>query len=148
MLIRRMKEAYEVRFSRRCYYICLGIIAAAIISLIILHVLGIAPTEIIDSPCVWITCLGIYCPGCGGTRAVEALCKGQLWKSFVYHPLVLYTAVLIGVYVISHTLNIVTKGRIRAMMFRPVYLYLMIVIIVIQCIVKNVLKFSFGIVLC
>ena len=143
-----MKENYEMRLSRNCYYICLGLIAAAVICMIIMHILKISPTQLIDSPCVWITGLGIYCPGCGGTRAVEALCKGQLWRSFVYHPVVLYVAVLISLYVISHTLNLITGGRIRAMMFRAIYLYLMIGIIVIQCIVKNVLKFGFDILLC
>lgn len=34
---------------------------------------------------------GLYCPGCGGTRAVRSLLKGDLWMSFRYHPLVLYT---------------------------------------------------------
>ena len=59
-------------------------------------------------------------------------------KSFFYHPVVPYTAVLVGCYVISHTLNIFSKGKIKAMMFRPAYLYVMIAIIVIQCVIKNV----------
>lgn len=36
---------------------------------------------------------GWYCPACGGTRAVLALMKGQLFHSFCYHPLVLYSLV-------------------------------------------------------
>lgn len=42
-------------------------------------------------PCVFHSLTGLYCPGCGGTRAVRALLKGDLWMSFQYHPLVLYT---------------------------------------------------------
>lgn len=41
-------------------------------------------------PCVFHSLTGLYCPGCGGTRAVRALLKGDLWMSFQYHPLVLY----------------------------------------------------------
>lgn len=42
-------------------------------------------------PCMFQALTGLYCPGCGGTRAVRALLKGDLWMSFQYHPLVLYT---------------------------------------------------------
>lgn len=46
-------------------------------------------------PCLfhWIT--GLYCPGCGGTRAIGALLQGQLLKSFCYHPFVLYAAIAV-----------------------------------------------------
>ena len=141
-------DTYDLRLARNCYYVCLGIIAVSAIACLILHVLDIAPTEVIDSPCVWITFLGVYCPGCGGTRAVEALLRGELLHSFLYHPLVLYTVVLVTVYVISHTLNIISKGRVRAMLFRGIYLYLMIAIILVQWIAKNILKLVFCIELC
>lgn len=143
-----MKDTYDVRLSRNCYYVCLGIITVAVIACLILHILEISPTQIIDSPCVWITFLGVYCPGCGGTRAVEALLQGDLIRSFIYHPLVLYTVVIVAAYVFSHTLNIVSKGKVKAMLFRGIYLYLMIAIILVQWFVKNILKLVFYIELC
>jgi len=45
-------------------------------------------------PCVFHLLTGLYCPGCGGTRAVRYLLKGQLRNSIQYHPLVLYMAVI------------------------------------------------------
>ena len=86
-----------------------------------------------------------YCPGCGGTRAVEYLLKGHLIKSFIYHPVVPYTALLVICYIISHTLNIFSKGKIKAMLFRPIYFYIMIAIILLQCIIKNLLIIIKGI---
>lgn len=41
-------------------------------------------------PCVFHSLTGLYCPGCGGTRAVKCLLRGDLRMSFQYHPLVLY----------------------------------------------------------
>ena len=35
---------------------------------------------------------GIYCPGCGGRRALAALLTGHPAASFLYHPLVVYGA--------------------------------------------------------
>lgn len=49
---------------------------------------------LLHAPCVFHLLTGLYCPGCGGTRAVRYLLKGQLGNSVQYHPLVLYAAVL------------------------------------------------------
>ncbi|MCI8516940.1 MAG: DUF2752 domain-containing protein [Hungatella sp.] len=38
-------------------------------------------------PCLFHALTGLYCPGCGGTRAVGYLLHGDLIKSLQYHPL-------------------------------------------------------------
>lgn len=53
--------------------------------------------------CIWDKMLGIYCPGCGGTRAVLALLHGKPLLSLWYHPFVLYAAVLYACFMLSHT---------------------------------------------
>ncbi len=143
-----MKDTDLMGLSRKCYYVCLVLIAVMLLFMMTLKVLEIPITALDDSPCVWITYFGIYCPGCGGTRAVEALFDGALLQSFIYHPVVLYTVAVVGAFVTSHTLHIVSQGRTKVMLFRPVYLYIMVAIILVQCIVKNVLKFVFFIELC
>ncbi len=45
-------------------------------------------------PCLFQRLTGLYCPGCGATRALRALLKGRLLQSLLYHPLVLYLAVM------------------------------------------------------
>lgn len=52
-------------------------------------------------PCLFHTLTGGYCPGCGGTRAIRALGRGQVFLSFCYHPLVLYLAVFLPVLLFS-----------------------------------------------
>lgn len=44
-------------------------------------------------PCLFHFLTGFYCPGCGGTRAVRALLRGDVVKSFCYHPFVLYAVI-------------------------------------------------------
>ncbi|MEY8354136.1 DUF2752 domain-containing protein [Lachnospiraceae bacterium 54-53] len=48
----------------------------------------------IGFPCMFHSLTGFYCPGCGGTRAVRSLLRGDLRMSFQYHPLVLYTVLV------------------------------------------------------
>lgn len=43
-------------------------------------------------PCLFQMMTGLYCPGCGGTRAVRALLSGHPVLSFLYHPVVPYMA--------------------------------------------------------
>ena len=52
-------------------------------------------------PCLFHLLTGLYCPGCGGTRAVRAMAAGNLRLSFQYHPLVLYTAAVLTVELLS-----------------------------------------------
>ncbi len=47
---------------------------------------------ILSLPCLFRLFTGLYCPGCGGTRAVLALLSGNIRKSFFYHPFVPYMA--------------------------------------------------------
>ncbi|WP_313580862.1 DUF2752 domain-containing protein [Lacrimispora sp.] len=46
-------------------------------------------------PCLFHSLTGLYCPGCGGTRAVRSLLRGDLRMSFQYHPLVLYAVLIL-----------------------------------------------------
>lgn len=56
-------------------------------------------------PCIFRRVTGMYCPGCGGTRAVVELLKGNILRSLWYHPVVVYTAGLYGWYLISNTIE-------------------------------------------
>lgn len=89
-------------------------------------------------PCLFHLLTGYYCPGCGGTRAVQALLAGNLLRSFWYHPFVLYTTVVCGWFMISQTIERITGGRIKiGMHFREIYMWIAIAIIAVNCLVKN-----------
>ena len=44
-------------------------------------------------PCIFHLLTGLYCPGCGGTRAVKYLLQGDWKNSLIYHPFVLYCVI-------------------------------------------------------
>lgn len=97
-------------------------------------------------PCVLYSLLGIYCPGCGGTRAVKALLHGQIIQSLYYHPLVLYTAVIYLVFMLSQTISLLSRGRIKGIHFHYWFLYGALVVTALNFIGKNLLKFAFGVI--
>lgn len=53
----------------------------------ILYLKVIAPTFQLHIPCIFNKLTGLYCPGCGITRAALALLDIQLYQSFRYNML-------------------------------------------------------------
>lgn len=97
-------------------------------------------------PCVFYYFTGYYCPGCGGTRAFRELLRGHFFSSFLYHPVVLYGAGLYFWFLFSHTVEKVSKGYVKiAMRYTDGYLYGAVVLILIQWILKNLIKAVWGI---
>ena len=75
-----------------------------------------------------------------------ALLHGHLIRSFVLHPFVPYTAVFGGWFMLSQTLQRISRGRLHiGMHFRSLYMWLALAIIVVNCIVKNMLILFCGI---
>ena len=101
----------------------------------------------LHSNCIFWEMFGIYCPGCGGTRAVLALAQGHLLRSLWYHPLVLYCVVMYLAFMLSHTLEKLHVPYIKGMKFREWIFYGMLVILVLNFLLKNFLKFKFGIIM-
>lgn len=96
-------------------------------------------------PCAFYSLFGFYCPGCGGTRAVLALLQGHFLQSLWYHPLVLYTAILYGGFMLSHTLEKFRILNFRGWRFHNWYLYTALIITVLNWGIKNFLMYYYNI---
>lgn len=91
------------------------------------------------SHCVFHRMTGLYCPGCGGTRAVVALFRGKILTSLFYHPIVVYTAVFAGWFMISQTVERLSSGKLRiGMRYRDIYLWIALMLVVLNCFIKNI----------
>lgn len=100
-----------------------------------------------QAECIFWKALGAYCPGCGGTRSLLSLVHGDILLSIWYHPLIMYCVFLYVVYMITHTLEKLHVPYVKGMRFRVNYLYGALWIIGVNCVLKNVLKFGFGIIM-
>lgn len=97
--------------------------------------------------CILYEFLGLYCPGCGGTRAVTALFHGKLLESLWYHPIVLYGVIIYGGFLLSHTLERLKICKIKGWRFHPWHLTAAVMILVLNFLGKNVLLVGFHITL-
>ena len=87
----------------------------------------------------------VYCPGCGGTRAVMALFRGQLLRSFYYHPAVPVTAVLAGIYLLSQTLWRLRGQKGWVLHYDPKWPGMLVGLFLLNCAVRNILWLGFAV---
>lgn len=127
------------------YFIGLAAIVIGAAGFFFISLLPESLRRFLVGPCPLLTLTGFYCPGCGGSRAVYYLLHGKLLKSLICHPIVLYGLAVGLPFMVTQTLALITKGRIRGMRFRPGYLYAAAVIIIANFVLKNVLKLIFHI---
>lgn len=96
-------------------------------------------------PCFFSEVLGIYCPGCGGTRAVAALIHGRFLQALWYHPLVPYGAVLFGGFMLTQSMKRMGIRGIKGWKYHNWYLYGAVALILVNFLVKNGLRLGWGI---
>lgn len=125
----------------------MGLFALAAIGLTIFVYFQLVLPNFPTFPCVFLSVLGIYCPGCGGTRAVEALIHGKLLLSVWYHPLVPYSVIIFVGFMVTQTLERLHIGKIKGWKFHNWYVYIALVIVAGNWILKNILMLGFGILL-
>lgn len=99
--------------------------------------------QVLHQPCAFQQLLHIYCPGCGGTRAVYSLLRFRLWESFLEHPVVLFTALVGTEYYIGAIITLIRNNGKRYYYVRVWFCYVALGIIVVNFILKNLLLIVF-----
>lgn len=98
-------------------------------------------------PCIMSEVFGLYCPGCGGTRALVALMHGRFLLSVWYHPLIPYSAVIMGGFMLTQGLHRLGLKGIKGWKFHNWYLYGAIALLIVNFLIKNMLRLIWGIVM-
>lgn len=88
-------------------------------------------------PCIFHEVTGLYCPGCGGTRAIIALAKLDIYQAIRYNIL---TVIAIPVFCTALICKYIFKIKYK---IPDLVWYFVIVIIIIYGILRNIPYFSF-----
>ncbi len=134
-----MNDKKRMRLECDLYIIGWYLLGMGFLLFGIWSVLPASALEKFTTPCMFRVVTGLYCPGCGGTRAVTMLLAGKVRASFWYHPVVPYGAAVYVWYMVSHTAEYLSDGRLNiGMRYRNLYLWAALTIVVLQTVVKNI----------
>lgn len=97
------------------------------------------------SVCWFYTEYHIYCPGCGCTRALIAMMRGQWAASLYYNPAVLLVSGLLTVYLGSQTIWRIRGRRGWVLHYADWWLPGLLILLAVNCILRNILWQGFGI---
>lgn len=127
----------EKDFELILYLIGIVVATVLILAALLLYYIGKYNGDNFFALCYIQYFTGIYCPGCGGTRAFINLIHGNILQSMRYNIFVPYGIVVTLVFYISQTLRFITKGRIKGVRFYKWFLYGGIIALIISFVTKN-----------
>lgn len=87
----------------------------------------------------------VYCPGCGGTRSLLALLRGDVLASVYYHPALPILLGVLGVYMLSQTIWRLRGRQGWVLRYRTWWAPCMVWILLGNCLLRNILLSAFEI---
>lgn len=129
-------------FTDREIYPALLITVAALLAAAMFWVLAGKPTI---SICWFYSRHHIYCPGCGCTRSLIALLRGEILHALYWNPAVPYTVGLILSYLVSQTVWRLRGRQGWVLRYDGWWFPVLFLILAGNCILRNVLWWCFAI---
>lgn len=126
-------------------YIYYSLIIASVLLILLVIVYNAFFSHIHISSCYIYDNFQVYCPGCGCTRAFISLINFDIKNSFYYNPTVLYSVIILSLYLFTQTIDRSFKHKKYIMPYSNFYLYTGTCILVLNCIIRNVLLLIFKI---
>ena len=95
--------------------------------------------------CIFKKNMHLYCPGCGGSRALVYLLNFDLLRSFIYYPPLLVSIIFILDLDLRAFISFLKNDFSFLRSFRTKFLILIPIFIIANFIIRNVLLVAFGI---
>ncbi len=91
----------------------------------------------IGVPCVINKCFGVYCPGCGMTRAVDALLKLDFKEAFKYNVFSIILFPILFIVCVIFIWNMIFKGNKINIKYNNVLLIILATCLLLYGILRN-----------
>jgi cell division protein FtsW (lipid II flippase) len=108
-----------------------GVVCAAVLFLFDPAACGFFP------PCVFHRLTGLWCPGCGSTRALHQLAHGHLSAAFDLNPLMVLMLPVLGCALVLLRVHRVTGKPSHAFIASPVWAWLVLGCVAVFWILRN-----------
>ena len=110
------------------------VLPAALVAAVVVVVFMINPAgnPLLPS-CPLHTLTGMYCPGCGSTRALHQLLHGHLVAAFRFNPLMVATLPLLGALVLKRD----------SLTVRPIWIWVLLGTVICFGILRNIPQYPF-----
>ena len=95
--------------------------------------------------CYFMRLTGIYCPGCGATRALFCLLRGKIAESMLANPIVFFSACVLLIFYLSQTLRFISRGRLRGLKYSNLYVIFGGGLLLMNWLVKNIFLLALNI---
>lgn len=126
------------------YFIGIIVAIVVIISIAIVNYAINATGYVVFKSCLFRQITGLYCPGCGGTRALILLLHGKILTSIIYHPFTIYILVIFLIFYISQSARFITKGSINGVQFHKWMIIVGGIILILNFMIKNIILIIFN----
>lgn len=91
-------------------------------------------------PCIFKLITGFYCPGCGITRAILSILKGDVYQAFRYNSIIFIDIPVIVALLICNKLY---KENEKFKKVENIIIYTLLVITILYGVLRNIPYFSF-----
>jgi hypothetical protein len=125
--------------KKRLFLLIFANVSVLIISL--LYNLVFKMTDGKAFECVFLKYVGIYCPGCGGSRSLNALLSFKFVRSFLLYPPILITSLMLLIYDIFLFFSIIRNDYSPMKSFGLKFVLIIPISIGITFILRTVLLF-------
>ena len=123
--LRENREEIKMKRQRKKHIFIFLILNVGILTLSLIYNFLFSKGLVGD--CVFLNTVGIYCPGCGGSRSLNALINLKIIRSFIYYPTIPITALILLYVDLRIFISIVKNQKkikginYRLFLIRPVF---------------------------
>jgi hypothetical protein len=94
--------------------------------------------------CIFFKLTGLYCPGCGSTRAIRAAFNGRLWEAFLCNPLVFVLGIpSLGIVIYEYFRLVFPRLNLKPTILPRKLESFLVILIFVFWILRNIPVFSF-----
>ena len=85
--------------------------------------------------CIIYRYFGVFCPACGGTRAIISLFNLKIKESIFYNPVVIYSLTVSTIYLLVETVNRIFNKNINISW--NIFIFFGLILLTVNCILQN-----------